>query len=134
MNRVLRTPFSINMRNKNIVSSRYDTGPHYSISVILIFSYSCRHSNYFISKLIHQPITFWAINESVYDSRYGLKIFLIYITYRPALGPTQPLTMRTGFASQGKSGRDVKLTSQPMLRMVELYLHCPILLYGLVLN
>jgi hypothetical protein len=43
-----------------------------------------------------------------------------------------------GFFPGGKSGKDVKLTTHlhllPKSRMVELYLHSPIRLHGIVLN
>jgi hypothetical protein len=68
------------------------------------------------------------------------EIFLWSIASRPALGPTQPTIQWVpgGSFSGGKDGRGVKLTIHlglvPRSRMMELYLHSPICLHGMVHN
>jgi hypothetical protein len=67
------------------------------------------------------------------------KIFLSSTESRLALGPTQPpIQWIPGALSRGVNGRGMKPTTHlhllPKLRMVELYLHSPIRLHGLVFN
>jgi hypothetical protein len=67
------------------------------------------------------------------------KIFLFSIASRPAVGPTQPPIQWVPWAlSPGGKRQGVKLTTHlhlvPRSRMVELYLHSPVCLYGIVLN
>jgi hypothetical protein len=69
-----------------------------------------------------------------FDSWQGQEIFPFTIASRPVMGPIQPpIQWTTGAISSG-----VKLTIHhrlvPRSRMVELYLHSPIRIYGIVLN
>jgi hypothetical protein len=73
-----------------------------------------------------------------FDFRQRQESFLYFTVSRPALGPTQPPIQRIpGVLSPGikQLGREVD-HSPPVLRsrMVELYLHSPICLLGLVFN
>jgi hypothetical protein len=73
-----------------------------------------------------------------FDSRQG-QDFSVSIASRPALGPTQSLIQWvSGALSPGVKRRGVNLTNQlhlvPMSRIVELYLHSPTRLRGIVLN
>jgi hypothetical protein len=74
-----------------------------------------------------------------FDSRQGKEIFLYTTATRPALGPTQPHiqwvpgTLSPGVKRQGYEA-DHSLHLAPRSRMVELYLHSPICLHGIVLN
>jgi hypothetical protein len=72
-------------------------------------------------------------------SQQRQEISLFSIASRPALGPTSLLSnVYMGLFPREISGRGVKLTTHlhlvPRLRMVELYLHSPIRLYGMVLR
>jgi hypothetical protein len=66
------------------------------------------------------------------------KIFLFSTASKPALGPTQPpIQWLPGVSSPGREiGRGVKLTTHfhlvPRSRMLELYLHSPICLSGIL--
>jgi hypothetical protein len=65
----------------------------------------------------------------------GGKFLLFSIAPRPALGLTQPPIQ---WVPEALSGPGVKLISRlylvPSSRMMELYLHSPICLHGIVLN
>jgi hypothetical protein len=93
----------------------------------------------------------WAgITQSVYRLSYGLadrgaesqqgqEIFIFSIESRPALEPTHPpIQWEPGALSPGvelqKLEADDSVPLVSRLRMVELYLHSPICLHGLVLS
>jgi hypothetical protein len=65
------------------------------------------------------------------------KFFLFSVTFGPTLGPTQT-SIQWGLFPRGQSDKVVKLTTHlhqlPKSRMVELYLHYPVCLHGVVLN
>jgi hypothetical protein len=68
----------------------------------------------------------------------GEEIFLYSTASRPAVGPTQPhIQWVPGALSPGVKQREVTLTTYfhlvPRLRVVELYLHSPIYLHGILL-
>jgi hypothetical protein len=77
----------------------------------------------------------------VFDSRQGQYIFLYSTASRPALGPTRPPikwipgggALSTGVKRQGREGNHSPL-SNVKSRKLELHLHCPIRLDGVVLN
>jgi hypothetical protein len=77
---------------------------------------------------------------SGFDARRGLGIFLFTTASRPALGPTQPpIQWVPGALSLGvkRSGREVDHSppsSAEVKECVELYLHSPIRLHGVVLS
>jgi hypothetical protein len=80
----------------------------------------------------------WTTEETRFDSQQGQEISRCFIASRPALGPTQPPIqwvpedVSLGVKRQGREADHSPL--MPRLRMVELYLHCPIRLYGVTLN
>jgi hypothetical protein len=82
----------------------------------------------------------WTIGGLWFDSRRGLGIFLFTIASRPALGPTQPpIQWVPGALSLGvkRPGHEADLSppsSAEVKECVELYLHSPIRLHGVVLS
>jgi hypothetical protein len=62
-------------------------------------------------------------------------IFVFSIGFGTALDPTQPIIDTTGcFVGVKPPGHDADLHPVPRSRMMELYLHFPIYLHGMVLN
>jgi hypothetical protein len=75
----------------------------------------------------------------VFDSQQGQEILLYSRAFRPSLGPTQHLFQWASGSLSPKVKRKVceadhSLPSVPNSRMVELYLHSPVRLHGLVLD
>jgi len=75
-----------------------------------------------------------------FDSRRGLGIFLFTTASRPALGPTQPpIQWVPGSLSLGKQRPGHEADHSPpsyaeIKECVELYLHSPVRLHGVVLS
>jgi hypothetical protein len=75
--------------------------------------------------------------DSEFDSQHEQRIYLFFITTRPALGPDQPpVQLAPGIVSPGVRGQghEADRSPHPMsrLRMMELYLHFPIRIHGVV--
>jgi hypothetical protein len=99
--------------------------------------------NYICSEYF--PVSQWyssglRLDDRGFESRQGLGIFLSIIVSRPALGLTQPpVQWVTGALSlRGKAARREADHSPPssveVKEWVELYLHSPVRLHGVVLN
>jgi hypothetical protein len=75
-----------------------------------------------------------------FDSRRGLGIFLFTTASRAALGSTQPPiqwvpgVLTLGVKRQGSEADHSPPSSAEVKECVELYLHSPILLHGVVLS
>jgi hypothetical protein len=82
----------------------------------------------------------WTIGVLGFDSRRGLGIYLFTTASRTALGPTQPpIQWVPGVHSLGvkRPGREADhspRSSAEVKELVELYLHSPIRLHGVVLS
>jgi hypothetical protein len=91
-------------------------------------------------ELRKEEATGWTIGVLGFDSRRGLGIFLFTTAARTALGPTQsPILWVPGALSLGvkRSGRETDHSSPSSAEVkecVELYLHSPIRLRGVVLS
>jgi hypothetical protein len=79
--------------------------------------------------------------ELGFDFRQWKEVFLFSKASRPTLEELTPSSYTTGTegsVTQGKAAGGINLTTQlhlrTRIRMVELYLHCPIRLHGMVLN
>jgi len=76
----------------------------------------------------------------VFDSRRGLGIFLFHTMSRPALGPTQtliqwiPEALSLGVKRPGREAYHSRLSSAEVEECMDLYLHSPIRLNGVVLS
>jgi hypothetical protein len=120
------------------VAIRYHI-PEYSIPQIhiilsLYFNYPVKIANRIIALSVSRLATGWTAGVRL---RAGTRNFLFFTAFMPALGPTQPPIQRIPVAlSSGLSGRDVKLTIHfhlvPKSRMVELYIHSPICVHGIL--
>jgi hypothetical protein len=75
-----------------------------------------------------------------FDSRRGLGIFLFTAESRTALGPTQPPiewvpgALSLGVERRGREADHSPPSNAEVKECVELYLHSPIRLHGLVLS
>jgi hypothetical protein len=82
----------------------------------------------------------WTIGVLGFDSRRGLEIFLFTTASRTALGPTQPLiqgvkgALFLGVKRPGSEADHSPPPSAEVKECVELYLHSPIRLHGVVLS
>jgi hypothetical protein len=80
--------------------------------------------------------TGWTVEESGFDSQQEKEDIILSPAPRPAVGPTQPPSQWV--PGGGLFPPRVKLTTQlhlvPRTRMVEIYLHSPTRLHGMVLN
>jgi hypothetical protein len=84
--------------------------------------------------------TGWTIGVLGFDSRRGLGIFLFTAASRTALWPTQPPTqwvpgaLFQGVKRQGREADHLTPSSAEVKECVDLYLHSPIRLHGVVFS
>jgi hypothetical protein len=82
----------------------------------------------------------WTFGVLGFDSQWGLGIFLLTTASRVALGPTQPPiqwvpgALSLGVKQLGHEADHSPPSSAEVKERVELYLHSPISLHGMVLN
>jgi hypothetical protein len=82
----------------------------------------------------------YGLNDRVFESRQGLESFLSTTASRPALGPTQsPIQWLSGAVSLGIERPESDAEHSPpssaeVKECVELYLHSPTSLHGVVLS
>jgi hypothetical protein len=100
----------------------------------------------FISRaVIAQSVWYWAATGQTiavlwFDSQRGLGIFLFTTASRTALGPTQPPiqwvlgSLSLGIKRPGRAADHSRPSSAEVKECVELYLHSPIRLHGMVLS
>jgi hypothetical protein len=94
--------------------------------------------------MIAQSVWHWATGWTVgvlrFDSRLGLRIFLFTTASRTALGPTQPPTqwvlgvLSVAVKRPGREADHSSSSSADVKEYVELYLHSPIRLHGVVVS
>jgi hypothetical protein len=93
-----------------------------------------------IAQSVYRWAMGWTIGVLGFDSRRGLGIFLFTTAPRTALGPSQPpIQWIPGALSLGVKRPGCEADSSPppsaeVKERVELYLHSPILLHGVVLS
>jgi hypothetical protein len=93
-----------------------------------------------IAQSVYRWATGWTIGVLRFDSRRGLGIFLFTTASRTALDPTQlPIQWVPGASSLGvkRPGREADHSppsSTEVKEWVELYLHPPLRLHGMVLS
>jgi hypothetical protein len=107
----------------------------------LLNSHSSLNYGYKNLKWIYQRLTAsWTIGWSAFDSRRELGIFLFHTASRPVLGPTEPpIQWVPGALSLGLKRPECEADHSPpysaeVKECVELYLHSPIRLYGVMLR
>jgi hypothetical protein len=79
----------------------------------------------------------WTIGVLRFDSQWGLGIFLFTTASRTALGPTcPPIQWVPGALSLGVEwlGHEAASSIAEVKESVELYLHSPVCLHGIVLS
>jgi hypothetical protein len=94
--------------------------------------------------VIAQSVQRWAMGGTIrvlgFDSWRGLRIFLFTTASRMALGPTQPPiqwvrgALSLGVKLPGREADHSPPSSDEVKECVELYLHPPIRLHGVVLS
>jgi hypothetical protein len=95
---------------------------------------------YFKSTNFYIPSTGWTIGVLGFDSQLGLGIFLFTTASRTALEPTQPPiqwvpgALSLGVKRPGREADHSLPSSAEVKECVELYLHSPIRLHGVVLS
>jgi hypothetical protein len=98
---------------------------------------------WYFDTVIAQSISLWATGWMIgvlgFDSRRGLGIFLSITASRTALGPTHPLqwvsgTLFLGVKRPGREADHSPPSSAEVKEWVELYLHSPICLHGVLLS
>jgi len=82
----------------------------------------------------------WTMWVPCFSCQRGLGIFLFTTASRMALGPTQPCgelvlwALSLGVKQPGREADHSPPSSVKVKEGLELYLHCPISLHGMVLN
>jgi hypothetical protein len=98
------------------------------------------HNNLTMMMMIMMMMMIIIIGVLGFDSRRGLGIFLFTTASRTALGPTQPPiqwipgALSLGANRQGCEADHSTFSSAEVKECVELYLHSPIRLHGVVLS
>jgi hypothetical protein len=93
-----------------------------------------------LSKFVEPAYLYYVCHDQEFESRQGLGIFLLTTASTSALGPTQPpiqwlpAVLSLGIKRPGREADHSPPSNAEVKECVELYLHSPIPLHGVVLS